>query len=150
MAQLNYEAIEQELHDVFLAGFTDRLDADRCQIGDIDHAFEALRAGDIETVTDAVVFDFGGGTDKPRRAFGKINWAWVISGVYMIRYHSQIEQSLRNVVSRIPRLLRTNPRLNGSTPLAYVTEIGDPIIGKMNDISFYFIPFFVEALDQDL
>jgi len=145
---LRYEEIESALRTVFLSAFSDRLDATRLQIGDIDTAFEGIRAD--ETATDACVLDFGGGTSKPRRTIGNIHWAWVISGVYMIRYHDDIEGALREVVSRIPQTLQTNPRLNGTADLAYVTELGDPIIGKLNDITFYFLPFFVEVLDRSI
>lgn len=146
----NYALIEEQIRQMLLAGFQDRLDEDRCVSGDIDHAFNALKSGQPEVITDAVVLDFGGGTSKPRQTIGNINWAWIISGIYMIRYHKGIEATLRDTVSRIPQLLQENPRLGGTTPLAYITEIGDPIIGKLNDISFYFIPFFIEALDQSI
>jgi len=146
----NYANIEAEVIQMLLSGFSDRLDENRCVAGDIDRAFNALKGEQPDVVTDAVIVDFAGGTNRPRQTIGNINWAWVISGIYMIRYHKGIEDVLRSTVSRIPQLLQENPRLNGTTPLAYITEIGDPIIGKLNDVSFYFIPFFIEALDQSI
>ena len=147
---LGYTAMEQELKTVFETAFDDRLGTDTCQIADLDKAHEALMGFTPEEYNDMLVFDFAGGTDQPRKVFANIKWAWIASGVYMIRYHDEIEQALRIVVGRIPTVFQENRRLNGTTDLAYITEIGDPAIGKINDVSFYFIPFFVEMLDRSV
>lgn len=150
MAGFVYQDIENAVIQMLLTEFPDRLDETRCVAGNIDGVFASLEKSDIATVVDGVVLEFGGGTSKPRQTIGNINWAWIIAGIWLIRYHPDIENALREVVSRIPILFQENPRLGGVTPLAYITEIGDPIIGKINDVSFYFVPFFIEALDQSI
>jgi hypothetical protein len=147
---LGYSAIEEAIRQALVAYLPDRIDDDRCKVGDIDTVFDNIMAGDGINVTDGCILDFGGGTNKPRQSFANIHWAWVISGVYLIRYHDDIETALRTVVTALPTAFQSNPRLSGVTPRAYVTEIGDASIGKLNDISFYFIPFFVEALDRSV
>jgi len=148
---LSYSTIEEAVRQAFVVAFQDRLSEERCQIGDVDTVFDRIMAGSVdEGVTDGIVLEFGGGTSQPRRTFGNIKWAWVISCVYMIRYHDGIEADLREVVSRLPTSLQEDPRLSSVTPKAYVTDIGDAAIGQLNDISFYLIPFYVEALDRSI
>lgn len=149
---LGYTAIESAVRDAFLAYFSERLTEDSCQVADVDAVFDAIiaKGTNQDDLIDGLVIDFAGGTNRPRQSFGNVKWAWIISGVYMIRYHDNIESQLRTAVTTIPTALQSNPRLSGVTPRAYITEIGEPAMAKLNDISFYLIPFFVEALDRSV
>lgn len=147
---LGYSAIEEAVRQALITHFSDRLDDTRCTIGDIDTVFDSIQAGLADGITDGCVIDFGGGTSRPRQTFANISWAWIISGVYLIRLNDDIESDLRDVVTRLPSSFQENRRLSGTTPRAYITEIGDPDVGQLNDVTFYFIPFFIEALDRSL
>ena len=99
---IDYSAIEVAIKQAFLTAFPERLFDEAVQIGDLDAAFEALMSKNIDEYTDALVIDFSGGTSRPRRVFANIKWAWITSGVYMIRYHEDVETALRTVVAKIP------------------------------------------------
>jgi len=146
----NYTNIEIALLAEFLSKFSDRLTEDTCKIADLDSVFNSLMGYPIDEYTDGLVLDFAGGTSRPRQAYGNIKWAWITSGVYLIRYHDDIEDALRIVATRIPTVLQENPRLGGASDLSYITEIGDPAIGKINDVSFYLVAFFIESLDRSV
>lgn len=150
VSELRYTQIEEQIRQIYLTAFSDRLTEDTCVVADLDKAFDALMSYSVDEYTDMVVFDFAGGTSQPRQVFANIKWAWITSGVYMIRYHEDIETALRIVVTKLPTVIQENPRLNGACAKAYVTHIGDATIGKLNDVSFYLIPFFIESLDRSV
>lgn len=150
ISELRYAEIEEQIRQVYLTKFSTRLTDDTCQVADLDKAFNALMSYNADEYTDMLILDFGGGTSQPKQAFANIKWAWITTGVYMIRYHDDIETALRTVVSNIPTALQENPRLNGVADRAYVSNMGDATIGKLNDVSFYLIPFYIETLDRSV
>ncbi len=143
---VGYKAIEDAFIARMLAVFPDKLNENRIKAGDPDSVFDAIFT---EGATYGVILEFAGGRQDPHPVMSKIDWRWVISGIFVILYTGvEVEADVREIASRLADILNSDPRLGSTTPLARVSEVGVAEPTKVNDTPFYWLPFSVEAFDR--
>lgn len=143
-----YTAIESAVVTRFIEYFTSELSDTRCKAADIDAVLDAMYDENSEY---GCLFEFGGGSDEPRKPFIKDAWAWYVDGLFMIRLSKDIDQKKRAIIDRLTKVFSSGEdrRLGGLSPKVTMVNIGKAELGDINDVPFFFIPFQIEALDRD-
>ena len=144
----NYSDIESAVRDLLVSEVS-TLRTEECLIADLDGVMNSMF---VNNQNHGCVIDFGGWTSQPRRAQKNTKGAWIVEGVFFIRYTDSgtPDADARAVAQVLRQFVDTDPRLDGTTPYAYCQSVGRSEPGKVNDIPFIMIPWFVEAYDVEV
>ena len=140
---MTYTAIEDAIQTQFISHFSE-LNEERCRKGDADGVIDAMFKEGSEY---GCYIEYNGGAQLDRKPFKSTVWVWSIAGVFMIQYSDDIESKLRVVVDKFRTVFADDHTLGRVTTRVQVSDLADAYIGQINDVSFYFLPFLLEAIE---
>jgi hypothetical protein len=143
---VGYTLIESSVVARFISHYSSELSETRCMAADIDLILQSMFDENSEY---GCLFEFGGGSDEPRKPFKIDVWTWYVDGLFMIRLTSGIDQKKRAIIDKMTKVFSSDHTLGGISPRVRMVNIGKAELGDVGDIPFFFIPFQVEALDRD-
>lgn len=145
---MGYLDIQQAVVERFVAHF-EELDTARCQFGNLDGIMSAILEQGHAT---GCYLQSDGGVEQSRQPGGNARreWVWNFNGVFMLRYRADVDMERLEslVIDRLSQVFYDDPRLGGVTPLARITDIGQPEVAAIGQDVFDFIPFNISVIDR--
>jgi hypothetical protein len=144
---VGYSVIESAVVNRFIEHFSVELSETRCKAADVDAVINAMFEENSEF---GCLFEYGGGSDEPRKPYKIDVWTWYIDGLFMIQLSEGIDQKKRNLIDKVTKVFSNDHTLGGVTPRVKMVNVGKAEIADVVDTPFVFIPFLIEAFDRDV